>query len=114
MISLERGIQLKINSTGCSKNTIRTLITLSQIATMKFISLTTVVLSVAVIVGADDVIGIPCYKADGMGCGTVAIHNNDLPFVYICGPQKTITFYLDCLCDTCCKIEGTIGVCEAP
>ncbi|OAX34879.1 hypothetical protein K503DRAFT_412729 [Rhizopogon vinicolor AM-OR11-026] len=80
---------------------------------MKFISLTTMILSVAVIVGADDtqIIGHPCAKANHAECGAITSHNDDLPFLFLCGPDYTITEYQDCTCYSCCELDGPYASC---
>ncbi|OAX32238.1 hypothetical protein K503DRAFT_776862, partial [Rhizopogon vinicolor AM-OR11-026] len=71
---------------------------------MKFIALITMVMSVAVMAGADDtqIIGHPCAQTNNFECGKMASHNNGIAFVFWCGSDNTITQYDDCDCDICC------------
>ncbi|OAX36357.1 hypothetical protein K503DRAFT_311119 [Rhizopogon vinicolor AM-OR11-026] len=70
---------------------------------MKFIALTTMIVSVAVMAGADEqIIGLPCAKTNYQECGHLAGHNDGKDFVFWCGAQNTITDYSDCNCSNCC------------
>ncbi|KAG1730547.1 uncharacterized protein EDB91DRAFT_1085418 [Suillus paluster] len=55
------------------------------------------------------ILGNPCAHASSMECGTLAGHNNGLPFLFLCGPDHTITSYDDCTCEGCCILEGQKG-----
>ncbi|OAX38017.1 hypothetical protein K503DRAFT_692270 [Rhizopogon vinicolor AM-OR11-026] len=85
---------------------------------MKYISLTTVILSVAVIVGADPIsqnpIGLPCNNPGDEACGTITDYNSGFPFVYTCAPQNTVNHFVNCPCATCCVIDGHSGLCTFP
>ncbi|OAX35711.1 hypothetical protein K503DRAFT_773201 [Rhizopogon vinicolor AM-OR11-026] len=73
---------------------------------MKFIALITMIMSVAVMTGADGtdtrIIGHACTLPDSFVCGKLASHNNGIPFAYWCNSARKITEYDDCDCDTCC------------
>ncbi|OAX39270.1 hypothetical protein K503DRAFT_782274 [Rhizopogon vinicolor AM-OR11-026] len=71
---------------------------------MKFIALITMIVSVAVMAGADDtqILGRHCAQANGQECGHLASHNNGKQFVYWCGSKNTIDDYSDCNCYYCC------------
>ncbi|OAX33037.1 hypothetical protein K503DRAFT_776043 [Rhizopogon vinicolor AM-OR11-026] len=78
---------------------------------MKFIALTTMIMSAAVMAGADDtqLIGHRCAKAGNTECGHLASHNNGNGFVFWCGSDNTITKYQDCECVNCCVVIPNNG-----
>ncbi|KAG1730245.1 uncharacterized protein EDB91DRAFT_1157507 [Suillus paluster] len=86
---------------------------------MKSISLTTMIMSAATIASAAamavtataQIIGHSCAQASHLECGTLAGHNHGYPFLFMCGPDYTITRYQDCTCYECCEIDSDGGSC---
>ncbi|OAX34884.1 hypothetical protein K503DRAFT_412903 [Rhizopogon vinicolor AM-OR11-026] len=78
---------------------------------MKFISLAAIIMSVAVITGADDpgIIGHPCAQAGKGECGSLPNYNDGHWFLFVCGPDYTITTYWDC--DNDCWFDGPYARC---
>ena len=103
---------------------------------MKFISLTTTIMS-AMMVGSataeisrQSIIGRPCAQAGEYtfsvacfrcaamrptylwllagraDCGILVDFNNGNPFMFICGPQSTIVSVQTCDCPTCCWVDS--------
>ncbi|KAG2033185.1 hypothetical protein BDR03DRAFT_968178 [Suillus americanus] len=76
---------------------------------MKFISLTTMIMSAAVLVAA----GGPCYVRASAGyweCGNLEDYNGGNAFLYYCSPPGYISNIQDCSCETCCSVvSGGVG-----
>ncbi|OAX34877.1 hypothetical protein K503DRAFT_774067 [Rhizopogon vinicolor AM-OR11-026] len=72
---------------------------------MKFIPLAAMIMSVALIAGADDpgIIGHPCAQAGYVECGSLPNYNSGHWFMFWCGPDYTITAYQDC--DNACWFD---------
>ncbi|KAG2135430.1 hypothetical protein DEU56DRAFT_887955 [Suillus clintonianus] len=73
---------------------------------MKFISLTSFIVSVAVMTGvatAYNPIGQSCDTPDVSDCGQDASLNDGNPFVYECSPTAyEYVYVVGCSCPTCC------------
>ncbi|KAG0698975.1 hypothetical protein DFH29DRAFT_938901 [Suillus ampliporus] len=81
---------------------------------MKFVSLTTMILSAAVMASVAiasenlklDPMNLPCDNLDEVGCGTgLKGYNNGDDFGYGCGPTGKIIEYAPCDCKNCCVVE---------
>ncbi|KAG1831420.1 hypothetical protein DFJ58DRAFT_249211 [Suillus subalutaceus] len=82
---------------------------------MKFISLTTIVVSAAAMAGiaiaSDDLIitpmGTPCGPANTVLCSVTGLkgYNNGNDYAYTCGPKGSVVSYIPCSCHKCCKVD---------
>ncbi|KAG2140734.1 hypothetical protein BD769DRAFT_117526 [Suillus cothurnatus] len=81
---------------------------------MKFISLTTVIITAAamtgvVIASAANGPNLVCTPGYG-GCATVASYNNGLDFAFGCGSNGHMNSWTPCSCKKCCQvIRGADG-----
>ncbi|KAG1852872.1 hypothetical protein DFJ58DRAFT_790370 [Suillus subalutaceus] len=78
---------------------------------MKFISLTTMIMSAAVLAGIvtaqKEPTGLPCSPrvlAVQFACGTLPLFNGGLPYLYFCEANSTITVIQTCNCASCCNL----------
>ncbi|KAG1883751.1 hypothetical protein F4604DRAFT_1736167 [Suillus subluteus] len=84
---------------------------------MKFISLTTMIMSAAVLAGIvtaqSEPTGYPCSPrvlAVQYACGTLPLFNGGLPYLYFCEADSTITVVKTCNCASCCNVvNGGVG-----
>ncbi|KAG1883661.1 hypothetical protein F4604DRAFT_1735917 [Suillus subluteus] len=81
---------------------------------MKFISLTTMVMSATVLAGIvtaqSEPTGIPCSPPIQYGCGTLSLFNSGLPYLYFCEADSTTTVVKTCNCASCCNVvNGGVG-----
>lgn len=77
---------------------------------MKFISLTSMIVSVAVMTGvatAYNPIGQPCDSPGNFGCSQDSGVNGGNAFIYECASTDTFVYTAGCGCPTCC--EATSG-----
>ncbi|KAG0703416.1 hypothetical protein DFH29DRAFT_917135 [Suillus ampliporus] len=81
---------------------------------MKFVSLTTMILSAAVMAGVAiasenltiNPMYLPCDNPNQVGCATgLKGFNNGDDFGYGCGPTGQIIAYVPCDCKNCCVVE---------
>ncbi|KAG1848480.1 hypothetical protein F4604DRAFT_133112 [Suillus subluteus] len=73
---------------------------------MKFISLTTMIMSAAVLVAA----GGPCYVPGSWACGNLKDYNGGKPFLYYCSPPGYVSNVKPCSCAKCCSVtSGGVG-----
>ncbi|KAG1756911.1 uncharacterized protein EDB91DRAFT_1076816 [Suillus paluster] len=82
---------------------------------MKFASLTTLIVSVALMAGvttaSEDLLvtpkGLACNNPDRAGCSTgIKGYNNQNDFGYFCGATGKIIGFAPCNCKNCCKVTG--------
>ncbi|KAG2098932.1 uncharacterized protein F5147DRAFT_712807 [Suillus discolor] len=83
---------------------------------MKFISLTTMIMSAAVLVGivkADSDTnpnGGPCAQNSKYECGRMAGYNGNMPFLFYCNINNIVEVVQNCHCIQCCSvIHGGVG-----
>ncbi|KAG2033189.1 hypothetical protein BDR03DRAFT_968184 [Suillus americanus] len=73
---------------------------------MKFISLTTMIMSAAVLVAA----GGPCNTPGNWACGNLQDYIGGKAFLYFCSSSGYVMNIQDCSCATCCSVtHGGVG-----
>ncbi|OAX31929.1 hypothetical protein K503DRAFT_870420 [Rhizopogon vinicolor AM-OR11-026] len=80
---------------------------------MKFISLTTIIMSTAVlaeIATASDPNGGPCARANHFECGVLTSFNDGSAFLFFCFADHSLLVDELCSCPTCCSVtDGGTG-----
>ncbi|KAG2038014.1 hypothetical protein BDR03DRAFT_999570 [Suillus americanus] len=80
---------------------------------MKFISLTTMIMSAAVLAGivtAQVPDGKPCAQTEQYECGRLAGYNRGYPFLFFCSSQNFVEVVKTCNCGDCCWVyKGGVG-----
>ncbi|KAG2109980.1 uncharacterized protein F5147DRAFT_691148 [Suillus discolor] len=80
---------------------------------MKFVSLTTMIMSAAVLVGivkAQDPNGGPCAHNSNYECGRLAGYNGNMPFLFYCNEDNIVETVKMCTCMECCYVvNGGVG-----
>ncbi|KAG2097767.1 uncharacterized protein F5147DRAFT_714860 [Suillus discolor] len=84
--------------------------------TMKFISITTIIMSAAVLAGivtAQDPTGMPCDQrvlAEKYECEWVPGYNSGFAYLFFCSAQSTQVVVQTCSCMDCCNVvSGGVG-----
>ncbi|KAJ8592270.1 hypothetical protein M405DRAFT_812962 [Rhizopogon salebrosus TDB-379] len=86
---------------------------------MKFISLTTMIMSALAMAGIATARTTPanpngsqCGHPEQYECGTLANYNNDNPFLFFCSPESKVDVVQNCDCAGCCAIDSDgVGTC---
>ncbi|KAG1743784.1 hypothetical protein EDB19DRAFT_1632963 [Suillus lakei] len=81
---------------------------------MKFISLTSMIVSVAVMTGvatAYNPIGQSCDTPGGYGCSQDASLNGGNAFIYECASTDQFVYVAGCACPTCCVATTSGAYC---
>ncbi|KAG1724578.1 uncharacterized protein EDB91DRAFT_1170648, partial [Suillus paluster] len=81
---------------------------------MKFISLNTMIISaaaIAVTATALQIFGFHCKDPNSVECGCAPDFNNGYPIYAYCGPDGTVTSYINCTCSLCCRLHDPYVTC---